>query len=128
MHKVLIAIGSNHRQSVHVQWASQWLSNLLDNCRLSRCLWTPDIKGTGRWYMNRLAVGESNLSVAELEQRLKETEVRLGRTKQQVTIDLDLMLYDDEQYHLSDWPRPYIQQLLQDIVKELGSMTVINSQ
>jgi 2-amino-4-hydroxy-6-hydroxymethyldihydropteridine diphosphokinase len=128
MHKVLIAIGSNHRQSVHVQWASQWLSNLLDKCRLSRCLWTPDIKGTGRWYMNRLAVGESNLSVTELEQRLKETEVRLGRTKQQVTIDLDLMLYDDEQYHLSDWPRPYIQQLLQDIVKEIGSMTVINSQ
>lgn len=78
--------------------------------------------------MNRLAVGDTNLSVAELEQRLKEAEVRLGRTKQQVTIDLDLMLYDDEQYHLSDWPRPYIQRLLQDIVKELGSMTVINSQ
>ena len=120
MHKVLIAIGSNHRQSVHVQWASQWLSKLLDNCLLSRCLWTPDIKGTGRWYMNRLAVGNTSLSPAELEQRLKEAEVMLGRTKQQVTIDLDLMLYDGVQYHLSDWPRPYIQQLLQDIVKEIG--------
>ena len=128
MHKVLIAIGSNCRQSVHVQWASQWLTRFLDNCRLSRCLWTPDIKGTGRWYMNRLAVGETPLTIAELEQQLKVIEVRLGRTRQQVTIDLDLMLYDDEQHHLTDWPRPYIQQLLPDMVNELGPAVVINSQ
>ena len=78
--------------------------------------------------MNRLAVGSTPLTVAELEQRLKETESRLGRTKQQVTIDLDLMLYDDRQFHLADWPRPYIQQLLPDIEKELGPVAVINSQ
>ena len=128
MHNVLIAIGSNSLQSVHVQWASQWLSNFLDQCRLSRCLWTPDIKGTGHWYMNRLAVGNTPLTVSELEQQLKETESRLGRTKQQVTIDLDLMLYDEKQYHLTDWPRPYIRQLLPDIAKELGLVAVINSQ
>ncbi len=39
-----------------------------------------------------------------------------GRTKQQVTIDLDLMLYDDERYHLRDWPHPYIQQLIDDVI------------
>ena len=78
--------------------------------------------------MNRLAVGSTPLTVSELEQQLKETESRLGRTKQQVTIDLDLMLYDDRQFHLTDWPRPYIQQLLPDITKELGPVAVINSQ
>ena len=70
--------------------------------------------------MNRLAVGNTPLTIAELERQLKETEARLGRTKQQVTIDLDLMLYDEKQYHLTDWPRAYIQQLLPDIIKEIG--------
>ena len=78
--------------------------------------------------MNRLAVGNTPLTVSELEQQLKETESRLGRTKQQVTIDLDLMLYDDRQFHLADWPRPYIRQLLPDIANELGPVAVINSQ
>ena len=77
--------------------------------------------------MNRLAVGNTPLTVSELEQQLKEIESQLGRTKQQVTIDLDLMLYDEKQYHLADWPRPYIQQLLPDITKELGPVAVINS-
>ena len=78
--------------------------------------------------MNRLAVGNTPLTVSELEQQLKEIESQLGRTKQQVTIDLDLMLYDEKQYHLADWPRPYIQQLLPDIANELGPVAVINSQ
>jgi len=111
-HEVIIALGSDSCQAAHIQWASQRLSLLLDRLTLSRTLWTPDIKGSGRWYMNRLATGYTILSVDKIQQELKAAERETGRTKQRVTIDLDLMQYDAERFHLRDWDRPYIQLLL----------------
>ena len=112
MSNVIIALGSNYLQSAHIQWASQRLSVLLTDVAMSRILWTPDIHGRGQWYMNRLVRGKTTLSPTQLIEQLKQTEQLTGRTKQHVTIDLDLMQYETERYHLSDWERPYIQQLL----------------
>ena len=115
-HRVMIALGSNQQQAVHIQWASERLLHLLDNCQISRCLWTADIKGTGKWYMNRLVMGQTDLSADDLQVLLKKTEAETGRTKAVVTIDLDLMQYDDCLYHEKDWQRPYIQNIIQDIL------------
>lgn len=112
---VLIAIGSNCRQSVHIQWASERLSTLLDGLQLSRRLWTHDFKGGGSMYMNRLAAGCTTLPADELQSYLKACEAETRRTKNCVTLDLDLMLYDTDRYHERDWERPYIQQLINDI-------------
>ena len=111
-HRVLIALGSNHCQPVFIQWTSQRMGVLLDNPQYSDIMWTKDIKGSGRMYMNRLVAGTTLLSVCEIEQKLKEIEAEAHRTSEQVTIDLDLMQYDTERYHLRDWPRPYIVNLL----------------
>lgn len=115
-HRVLIALGSNFQQAAHLHWAEQRLSLYLTDLQLSRTLWTADIKGCGLMYMNQLVMGSTTLSADELEQELKVSEIATGRTRQQVTIDLDLMLYDDERFHLRDWPRPYIQQLIDDVL------------
>jgi len=112
MASVLIALGSNYHQSAHIQWASQRLSALLSDVTLSRVLWTPDIHGRGQWYMNRLLRAKTSLSPTQLTSLLKQIEQETQRTKQHVTIDLDLMQYDQKRYHLDDWQRPYIQQLL----------------
>ena len=109
---VLIALGSNYHQSAHILWASQRLATLLADVAMSPVLWTQDIHGHGLWYMNRLLHGNTTLSVDELNCLLKEIEQETRRSKQHVTIDLDLMQYDDERYHLADWGRPYIQRLL----------------
>ncbi len=118
MHRVLIALGSNHCQPVHIQWATEKLLTLLKDCHASRRLWTRDIKGREIWYMNRLVAGYTSLSADEMVQMLKSIEVTVQRTKERVTLDLDLMQYDDERYHLADWPRPYIQLLLGDVWHE----------
>ena len=114
-HVVIIALGSNILPAAHMQWALGSISLLLDNIRVSRWLWTEDIKGTGRMYMNGLVSGITALSAEELSQKLKDLEAATGRTKGRVTLDLDLMRYDNRRYHLNDWPRPYIQQLLPDL-------------
>lgn len=64
-HRVIIALGSAYLQAVHIQWAAERLRILLDNCTFSKRLWTPDIKGMGKWYMNQLAYATTTLSVDE---------------------------------------------------------------
>lgn len=115
-HAVIISLGSACQQSVHIRWASERLSYLLDDCRLSRTLWTADIKGSGKWYMNRLVAGTTELSVEALEQLLKQIEGQAGRTPDKVTIDLDLLLYDNQRYHERDWQRPYVSLIINDIL------------
>ena len=112
MANVLIALGSNYHQSAHIQWASQRLAALLAGVTLSPILWTPDIHGRGLWYMNRLLRARTMLSPTQLTALLKQIEQETQRTKQHVTIALDLMQYDDQRFHLDDWQRPYIQNLI----------------
>ena len=115
-HEVIIAFGSNYRQAAHIRWASERLAWLLDECRLSRVLWTADIKGSGKWYMNRLAAGCTELSADDLQQLLKQTEAKTRRTKEVVTIDLDLLQYDSQRYHEKDWQRNYVSAIINDII------------
>ncbi len=115
-HRILIALGSNSRQNAHIQWASLRLSTFIGNTVFSKVLWTHDNSDSGCMYMNRLVAGTTDMTVDEIEQKLKETEKETGRTREEVTIDLDLMAYDDVRYHLRDWPRPYIQLLLADVL------------
>ena len=122
MINVIIALGSNYHQSAHIQWASQRLSVLLSDVVLSRILWTPDIHGRGQWYMNRLLLAKTSLSPSQLIDLLKQLEQETQRTKQNVTIDLDLMLYNHDYYHLDDWQRPYILQLLRNNDEIFGSL------
>ena len=124
MFNVIISLGSNTTPAAHVYWASQWLSHTFPDIRFSRTLWTPDIKGTGRFYMNRLAAATTTLSREAVEQLLKQAEAATRRTADSVTLDLDLMQYDAERLHLKDWPRPYIQQLLPDISSSLQRHTM----
>lgn len=112
MTTVLIALGSNYQQSAHIQWASARLRGILSDVTMSRILWTPDIHGRGQWYMNRLLQGKTSLSPTQLNSLLKQVEQETGRMNQHVTIDLDLIQYNDDRYHLADWERPYIRQLL----------------
>lgn len=112
---VILSLGSCCRPTAHIQWASQWLQQTLSDAKLSKTLWTADIKGFGRMYMNRLISGYTSLSLDALQQTLKAAEKRCGRTAEAITLDIDVMQYDHQQLHLRDWPRPYIQLLINEI-------------
>ena len=69
-------------------------------------------------YLNQLVEADTDLDASQLVQQLKQLELSLGRTPEMrsqglVPIDLDLLQHDDQRYHLRDWQRPYVQQLLQ---------------
>ena len=114
MSKVLIAIGSCHRQPVYMAWSLGVLRSLLSDLKLSRTIWTKDVHGSSRLYMNRLAAGITQLSADQLERALKMAEQQAQRTKEHITLDLDLLEYDGHRRHQDDWSRPYVARLLPD--------------
>ncbi len=116
MVSVIISLGSNYHQAVHIQWASERLAYLLSDVRFSPKRWTQDIHHRGIWYVNRLVTAQTSMSVDELQRALKAIEAETLRSPEHVTIDLDLMLYDRQRYHLKDWSREYIQLLIDDIL------------
>ena len=68
-------------------------------------------------YLNQLVSAETSLDCETLNSRLKEMEQAQGRDAEArrqgiVPLDLDLLQYEEERYHLRDWQRPYIRQLL----------------
>ena len=72
----------------------------------------------GQWYLNQLCSGTTAFGPNLLSEVLKETEKRQGRTHNEdgiVTLDLDLLQYDDQRFHHRDWERPYVK----DLIKEL---------
>ena len=72
----------------------------------------------GQWYLNQLCSGTTAFGPNLLSEVLKETEKHQGRTHNEdgiVTLDLDLLQYDDQRFHLRDWERPYVK----DLIKEL---------
>lgn len=111
-HRVLIALGSNYLPGAHMQWAAQRLQMIIDDSRFSPTLWTQDIHHTSVYYMNQLVWGTTDMPVDSLLALLKSMEAETQRKPGRVTIDLDLMQYDEQRFHLDDWSRLYIQRLL----------------
>jgi 2-amino-4-hydroxy-6-hydroxymethyldihydropteridine diphosphokinase len=92
---------------------------------LDQCSMVNGPLGSAAWhrqecsmYLNQLCQGTTAFGPNLLSEVLKETEKRQGRTHNEdgiVTLDLDLLQYDDERFHLKDWDRPYIKNLINEL-------------
>ncbi len=123
MHHVLISLASNHQAEKHLHEARMALAELLSSVVYTQEIWTEPEGSTARssngkaLYLNQLVSADTSFSADELNNCLKEIERRLGRTAECrlqgiVTIDLDLLQYDDVHHHLRDWNRSYVRCLL----------------
>lgn len=69
-------------------------------------------------YKNCLAKATTSKTFEEVNQLLKTIEQELGREhhhpKGIVTIDIDILKFGEDVYHLSDWLRPYVRLLLNE--------------
>ena len=106
----------------HSLEASPFESKLssLDQCSMFRSASPLGSAKNGQcsMYLNQLCSGTTAFGPNLLSEVLKETEKRQGRTHNEdgiVTLDLDLLQYDDQRFHHRDWERPYVK----DLIKEL---------
>ena len=118
-HQIIISIASNENQEANVQAARVQLTQLLSEVLFTSAIWTEPINSIRQEpYLNQLCKATTAFSMNLLNEVLKETEKRLGRTHNEdgiVTIDLDLLQYDDEQFHLKDWNRSYVKNLVNEL-------------
>ena len=118
MNKVLIAIGSNHDAERHLEEVRILLKDSFGNgIVFSPTMQTADVNKEGPDYINALAIFETHLSYREVNSILKKLEIRSGYTKEkrkqhEVAMDLDILAFNQRRYHLKDWKRTYIQELL----------------
>lgn len=118
-HHILICLASNSNQKQNMQRARELLTTLLPDIHYTTEHWTQPV-GSIRTdlYLNQLASGITTLSLEELNAHLKEIEQLLERKHDKsgiVTIDIDLLQYDEERLHLRDWERDYVKDLIKEI-------------
>lgn len=118
-HQVIISLASNYNQEANMVAARGQLEQLLKEVYFTSSIWTEPIHSIRQeQYLNQLCKAKTSFSFNLLEEVLKEVEKRLGRTHNEegiVAIDLDLLAYDDERYHLRDWDRNYVKDLLNEL-------------
>lgn len=117
-HQIIISLASNENQEARLEAAREQLVQLLTECHFTSAMWTEPIHSSRKEpYLNQLCKGTTSLGEGLLCEVLKETEKRLGRTKNEdgiVAIDLDLLQYDERRHHLRDWERNYVKDLLNE--------------
>ena len=118
-HSIIISLASNYDQQGNLAKAREQLKVLLSDIQFTKELWTQPVNNHRQEpYLNQLCQATTNLGANLLSEVLKELEKRLGRTLNEegiVTIDLDLMAYDGQRYHLKDWDRSYIKDLINEL-------------
>ena len=117
---VILALGSNDEGDHRVKQALAILQQILDVTKVSSIMQTHPIGDLPGPFHNCLVTGYTSAPVDQLTRQLKQTERRCGdqkslRRQGKIVMDIDLMEYDGDRYHLKDWQRPYIRQLLTEI-------------
>jgi len=114
--EVIISIASNEDQEANLAKARELLKTILPNLTFTKELWTQPVNTTRKsMYLNQLCKGTTELGPNLLGEVLKETEKRLGRRHNEdgiVAIDLDLLQHGQQRFHLRDWERNYVKDLL----------------
>lgn len=124
-HHVIISIASNRNQKRNLARARSYLEELLSGMTCSSELWTePYGEHTASLYLNQLVAGTYGGTLSELVTLLKQKENDMGRTDRDrrmgiVEIDLDLLRFGHQKFHLTDWDRPYVLQLITEIDKNI---------
>ena len=119
LHHIIISLASNIDHEANLEAARQQITQLLTEVRFTRAIYTEPVNSLRKEpYLNQLCEGTTALGPELLSEVLKELEKRQGRTHNEdgiVTLDLDLMQYDDDRYHLRDWERSYIKELINEL-------------
>lgn len=126
MNKILIAIGSNHEAERRMNEVKVLLQVFFSDIVFSPSMQTKDINMEGPDYINMVAVFHTSLSYQQVNSLLKKLQTMCGnseeaRSRHEVAMDLDILAFNDRLYHLNDWQRPYIKQLVNTILADFDN-------
>lgn len=124
MHKVILSIGTNYNREQNIKLVKEKLEKLISGVKFTEELLTEplgDIKNEEK-FVNFIISGFTNNDVEHIVSKLKQLETECGNTKHlrnegKIAMDIDLLKYDEQCFHESDWTRCYIMELMKQIDK-----------
>jgi 2-amino-4-hydroxy-6-hydroxymethyldihydropteridine diphosphokinase len=121
---MIISLGTNYEADMNMKFARELLCSFFQDITFTESIWTLSVDTENihprTKYLNCLAKINTSYELFQIEPALKQIEHRLGRSMVEkslgiIRIDIDILKFDNEKYHLNDWSRPYIHHLLKDI-------------
>ena len=119
---LLLAIGTNSHSWNHIRRAKRPIQEAFPSLVVfSSIVVTAPIGIDGKSFRNCLATMLTDLSFEEVNVRLKQIETLCDNSVEKraqgiVEMDIDILLHKGKRYHEKDWERPYIHQLLPEIL------------
>lgn|SRR5574344_179777 len=115
--KLILALGTNYNQEMNMFMAEHLLKKLLPDIIFTEQRWTKPIGIKSDRFLNKLAFAMVDHGVPQIERALKNIEHKCGNTKAErskniVKIDIDILLVGETKYHIMDWERNYIKDLI----------------
>jgi len=103
-----------------MEFAKSSLEKIFADIKYSPFVWTEPIGISSDKFLNGLAMVHSHYGKNQTLDILKRVERECGSNSEEkrsglVRMDLDLLQYGREIFHVSDWDRPYVQQLLKEL-------------
>jgi 2-amino-4-hydroxy-6-hydroxymethyldihydropteridine diphosphokinase len=125
MNRAVIGVGSNIDPEIHTARALELLTKKYHEVRSSRWVWTRPLGNVKQPdFLNGAVYLETPESKEKLLSDLKEMEQVLGRTAEQRgfrprTIDLDLILWNEEIVHPDFYSRIFLQTAIRELLPSL---------
>lgn len=124
MHRIILSIGTNVNCEHNIRLAKERLAEIINEIQFTEILLTEpigEIRNEDK-FVNFLAYGFTGIRREHFVSRLKQIETECGNTKHlrdigKIAMDIDLLKYDEQYFHKSDWKRDYIIELMKHIEK-----------
>ncbi len=121
MHRCLVCIGSNYNREQNLFLARKELTDLFPNIRFAPEQETsPLLLNNPALFTNQVAIFFSDEEENVVKYKLKAIETMLGRCKgdkmkERISLDIDLLSYDDRVLKPNDLARDYIIRGIKDL-------------
>ena len=124
MHQVYLSLGSNIQPEINLPRAIELLLAQGEILKISTAWESEAVGSEGPNFLNACALFATPLSLVELkEQVIHPTEQKLGRKRSDNkfaprTIDIDIVLFDDQSYNDKYWNQAFVVIALAEIYPE----------
>ena len=119
MHRIILSIGTNFNRESNAKLVKGIISEAFHKVQFSEELLTEPVGDvlSDKKYLNFLACGFTEDEPEQIVAKTKQMETQCGNTEflrneGKIAMDIDLLKYNDQRFHESDWSRDYVKKLI----------------
>lgn len=119
MHRIILSIGTNFNRETNAELVKGIISEAYQKVQFSEELLTKPVGDAinDEKYLNFLACCFTEDEPEQIVAKTKQMETQCGNTKflrkeGKIAMDIDLLKYDKQRFHESDWSRDYVKKLI----------------